>query len=85
MQNAVFKAQITIEEIRKLKSFFALSAADGGRRVVIIDAADDMNVNAANALLKVLEEPPQHTILLLIRTNPRDSCQPSVRGVALCD
>ena len=61
----VFKAQITIEEIRKLKSFFALSAADGGRRVVIIDAADDMNVNAANALLKVLEEPPQNTILLL--------------------
>ena len=65
----VFKAQITIEEIRKLKSFFALSAADGGRRVVIIDAADDMNVNAANALLKVLEEPPQHTICCLFRTN----------------
>ena len=66
----VFKAQITVEEIRKLKSFFALSAADGGRRVVIIDAADDMNVNAANALLKVLEEPPQHTILLLISHQP---------------
>ena len=66
----VFKAQITIEEIRKLKSFFALSAADGGRRVVIIDAADDMNVNAANALLKVLEEPPQNTILLLISHQP---------------
>jgi DNA polymerase-3 subunit delta' len=66
----LFKAQITIEEIRKLKSFFALSAADGGRRVVIIDAADDMNVNAANALLKVLEEPPQHTILLLISHQP---------------
>ena len=66
----VFKAQITIEEIRKLKSFFALSAADGGRRVVIIDAADDMNVNAANALLKVLEEPPQHTIILLISHQP---------------
>jgi len=66
----VFKAQITIEEIRKLKSFFALSAADGGQRVVIIDAADDMNVNAANALLKVLEEPPQRTILLLISHQP---------------
>jgi len=65
-----FKSQIRIEEIRKLKSFFALSAADGGRRVVIIDAADDMNVNAANALLKVLEEPPQHTILLLISHQP---------------
>lgn len=66
----VFKAQITIEEIRKLKSFFALSVPDGGWRVVIIDAADDMNVNAANALLKVLEEPPKHTILLLISHQP---------------
>ena len=66
----LFKAQITIEEIRRLKSFFALSAADGGRRVVIIDAADDMNINAANALLKVLEEPPKHTILLLISHQP---------------
>jgi len=66
----VFKAQISIEEIRRLKSFFALSAADGGRRVVIIDAADDLNLNAANALLKVLEEPPQHTFLLLISHQP---------------
>jgi DNA polymerase-3 subunit delta' len=37
---------------------------------VIIDAADDMNINAANALLKVLEEPPKHTILLLISHQP---------------
>src|SRR6056300_325452 len=65
-----FKSQITVDEVRKLRNFFALSAADGGRRVVIVDAADDMNVNAANALLKVLEEPPQHTILLLISHQP---------------
>ena len=74
-----FKAQITIEEIRKLTSFFPLSAADGGRRVVIIDAADDMNVNAANALLKVLEEPPKHTILLLI-SHQHSRLLPTIRS-----
>ena len=64
------KAQITVDEVRKLKGFFALSAADGGRRVVIVDAADDMNVNAANAILKLLEEPPDRTTLLLISHQP---------------
>ncbi|MFP7672696.1 DNA polymerase III subunit delta' [Marivita sp. S0852] len=64
------KAQITVDEVRKLKGFFALSAADGGRRVVIVDAADDMNVNAANALLKLLEEPPERTTLLLVSHQP---------------
>lgn len=64
------KAQITVDEVRKLKSFFALSAADGGRRLVIVDAADDMNVNAANAILKLLEEPPERTTLLLVSHQP---------------
>ncbi|WP_299603839.1 DNA polymerase III subunit delta' [uncultured Tateyamaria sp.] len=62
--------QITIDDIRALGSFFQLSSTDGGRRVVIIDAADDMNVNAANALLKMLEEPPARTTLLLICHQP---------------
>ncbi len=65
-----FKQDITVDETRKLKGFFALSSTDGGRRVVIVDAADDMNVNAANALLKLLEEPPQNAILLLISHQP---------------
>jgi DNA polymerase-3 subunit delta' len=65
-----FKSVIAVEDVRKLKNFFALSAADGGRRVVIVDAADDMNVNAANALLKVLEEPPARTTLLLVCHQP---------------
>lgn len=64
------KTQITVDEIRKLKNFFALSAADGGRRVAIVDSADEMNVSAANALLKVLEEPPEDAILLLISHQP---------------
>ena len=62
--------QITVDDIRALAGFFQLSATDGGRRVVIIDAADEMNPNAANALLKMLEEPPARTTLLLICHQP---------------
>lgn len=62
--------QITIDDIRAMAGFFQLSATDGGRRVVIIDAADEMNPNAANALLKMLEEPPARTTLLLICHQP---------------
>lgn len=64
------KQDITVDEVRKLKSFFALSSAGGGRRVVIVDAADDMNSSAANALLKVLEEPPANVVMLLISHQP---------------
>ncbi len=56
--------------MRKLKSFLFLSAAEGGRRVVIVDAADDMNTQAANALLKLLEEPPERVTFLLITHQP---------------
>ncbi|MGP9805311.1 DNA polymerase III subunit delta' [Paracoccus sp. NSM] len=63
-------AQITVDEIRRLLSFFHMSAAEGGYRVAIIDAADDMNIAAANALLKVLEEPPAQTLILLVAHQP---------------
>ncbi|MGR3662669.1 MAG: DNA polymerase III subunit delta' [Paracoccaceae bacterium] len=65
-----FKKGITVDEARKLKEFFNLSAADGGRRVVIVDSADDMNVSAANALLKLLEEPPEDVTILLVSHQP---------------
>lgn len=61
---------ISVEDIRRLSRFFQLSAADGGRRVVIVDAADDMNPQAANALLKMLEEPPERATLLLVAHQP---------------
>ncbi len=61
---------ITVEEVRALKKFFALSAADGGARVAIIDSIDEMNPSAANALLKVLEEPPPGVTFLLISHQP---------------
>ncbi len=64
------RAEITVEDARKLKAFFAMSIPDGGRRVVIVDAADEMNRNAANALLKALEEPPENTVFLLVAHQP---------------
>ncbi|WP_413717386.1 DNA polymerase III subunit delta' [Silicimonas sp. MF1-12-2] len=65
-----FKTQITVDEVRKLNSFFGLSATDGGFRVVIVDSADEMNTAAANALLKVLEEPPRNAVLFLVSHRP---------------
>ena len=65
-----FKAQITVDEVRRLNSFFGLSAAEGGYRAVIVDSADDMNAAAANALLKVLEEPPRNAVLFLVSHRP---------------
>lgn len=62
--------QIRIEQIRSVARFTSTSSARGGWRVVIIDTLDDVNRNGANALLKVLEEPPAKTILLLISSAP---------------
>ncbi len=64
------KSEITVDAVRSLKTFFHMSAADGGRRVVIVDAADELNRNAANAILKELEEPPANTTILLIAHQP---------------
>ncbi|NCO87832.1 MAG: DNA polymerase III subunit delta' [Rhodobacterales bacterium] len=63
-------ATISVERVRELKGFFQMSAADGGRRVVIVDSADEMNTSAANALLKSLEEPPARVTQLLIAHQP---------------
>ena len=50
--------------------FLRLTPAEGGWRVVIVDGADEMNRNAANALLKILEEPPRRALLLLVAHSP---------------
>ena len=73
------RTQIVVDDVRKLRGFFGLSATDGGRRVVIVDAADDMNTNAANALLKLLEEPPAGAMLFLISHQP-SSLLPTIRS-----
>lgn len=64
------KRDITVAETRALKSFFSLSSADGGWRVAIIDSIDEMNSSAANALLKILEEPPEKTVFFLVSHQP---------------
>ncbi len=66
----VLRKQIAVEDVRALVPFFGLSAAHGGRRIVIVDAADDMTTQAANALLKTLEEPPARAVLMLITHQP---------------
>ncbi|MFV0512747.1 MAG: DNA polymerase III subunit delta' [Jhaorihella sp.] len=64
------RAEIVAEDVRALNRFFGLTATDGGHRVVIVDCADEMNPTAANALLKMLEEPPARTTLLLVSHQP---------------
>ena len=57
---------IRVDQIREVVRFFTLTASQGGWRIAIVDGADELNANAANALLKVLEEPPPNSLLLLI-------------------
>jgi DNA polymerase III subunit delta' len=64
------KTVINVDEIRRLGPFFGLTSGAGGWRVAIIDPADEMNDNAANALLKVLEEPPPRGLLMLVSHAP---------------
>jgi len=64
------QTELPVDEVRRLSGFFGMTAGAGGWRVAIIDPADDMNENAANALLKQLEEPPQKAMLLLLSHRP---------------
>ena len=64
------RTEISVDQIRGIAEFMHLTAAEGGWRVVIVDALDALNHNAANALLKVLEEPPANALLLLIAHAP---------------
>ena len=60
---------IRIDDVRGINEFLAKKSSADGWRVVIIDSIDDMNAASANALLKILEEPPAKSILLLISHN----------------
>lgn len=60
-----FRTQITVDEVRRLNRFFHATASGSGWRVALIDPADDMNRSAANALLKILEEPPPRSTFLI--------------------
>lgn len=64
------RREISVDEARALGAFFSLAPAEGGMRVAIIDTVDDLNRNAANAILKTLEEPPARSVLLLVCNAP---------------
>lgn len=61
---------IKVDQIRALNAMFATKPSLSGRRVIIIDDAETMEISAANALLKRLEEPPEGTIFLLVTHSP---------------
>ncbi len=60
------RGEIVIDDVREVTHFLRLTPAEDGWRIVIVDSADEMNRNAANALLKLLEEPPRRALLLLV-------------------
>ena len=64
------RSEIVVEDTRAIAGFLRKTPAEGGWRVVIVDGADTMNLNASNALLKILEEPPKRSALLLLSDNP---------------
>jgi DNA polymerase-3 subunit delta' len=70
---------ISVDEVRKLRAFLGHTAEAGGWRVVIVDSADELNPNAANALLKSLEEPPPRALFLLVTAQP-SGLLPTIRS-----
>ncbi|WP_459858900.1 DNA polymerase III subunit delta' [Dongia sp. agr-C8] len=64
------RSEIVIEDVRAAIDFLRMTPAEGDWRVLIVDAADDLNRNAANALLKILEEPRPRTVLILVSHAP---------------
>jgi DNA polymerase-3 subunit delta' len=77
------RTAITVDEVRRAGHFFSQTSGTGNWRIVIIDPADDLNRNAANAILKILEEPPRRALFLVLSHAPgkllptiRSRCQP---------
>ena len=73
------RRNIPVDEARLLPEFFSKSPASAPYRVAIIDAADDLNANAANAVLKTLEEPPPRGVLFLVSHAP-GALLPTIRS-----
>jgi DNA polymerase III subunit delta' len=65
-----FFAEIRVDDVRRLRSFFGSTAGQGGWRIAVVDRADDLNTAGANALLKVLEEPPPKSLFLIVAERP---------------
>jgi DNA polymerase-3 subunit delta' len=69
-ERGVLRTAISVEDARKTVTFFGATAAAGGWRVCIVDTVDELNANSANALLKVVEEPPPRSLFLLLSNAP---------------
>ncbi len=65
-----FFTEIRVEDVRAGLDMFHMSAAFGGWRVAIVDCADELNANGANALLKMIEEPPPRSLILIVAHRP---------------
>jgi DNA polymerase III subunit delta' len=59
-------SEIAVGDVREIAEFLHLTPAEGGHRVVVVDSVDAMNRHGANALLKILEEPPARAVLILV-------------------
>jgi len=70
---------IPVEEVRKITPFLRKTSSEGGWRVVIVDEAQHLNRSSQNALLKILEEPPKKTVLILI-TDQAGRFLPTIRS-----
>jgi DNA polymerase-3 subunit delta' len=78
-KRAKLSSQIRIPQVRALTDFVATSTHRGGRRVVVLAPAERLNTEAANSLLKMLEEPPPASLFLLV-TDAIDDLLPTVRS-----
>lgn len=74
-----FKTKLTVDEVRRIQNFYGLTAMAGGWRITIVDCGDDMNTSAANALLKLLEEPPKKSLIFVLAHRP-GSLLPTIRS-----
>ncbi len=74
-----YRTEVTVGEVRRIQSFFGSTAGEPGWRVCIVDTADELNTSAANALLKMLEEPPSNGLFILV-TNRPGQLLPTIRS-----
>jgi DNA polymerase III subunit delta' len=76
------KTAITVDEVRRAGKFFSQTSGTGNWRIVIVDPADDLNRSAANAILKMLEEPPKRSMFLVLSHAP-GKLLPTIRSRCL--
>ncbi|WP_237481645.1 DNA polymerase III subunit delta' [Lichenibacterium dinghuense] len=74
-----FFSEIRVDEVRRMSGLFQQASRAGGYRICIIDTAEDLNTNSANALLKLIEEPPSRSLFLLLAHHPAQAL-PTLRS-----